>query len=199
MVPADARRGLTAPGRFRLRPPVGRSPERRSRKAISGTPSPPFHPRLKGRNHDSLPLRWVQKRTSCSSTAKWARQRPSSKSFSLGAPVALVLLHRVVHRLKETLNNCPVRPERSEAKSKDALFHRESAPQAGIDQRFLNPMVPEFKGLSFPRFHGSFSGGQQAGRQTSWTPMTNGGQLFEVSSEWSRRGDDRYTQPMTVW
>ena len=39
--------------------------------------------------------------------------------------------------LRETPNNCPVRPERSEAKSKDALFHRKGAPQAGIDQRFL--------------------------------------------------------------
>ena len=32
---------------------------------------------VEGRNHDSLPLRWVQKRTSWSSTAKCTRQRPN--------------------------------------------------------------------------------------------------------------------------
>ena len=37
-----------------------------------------------GRNQDAFPLRCVQKRTSLSSTAKWATQRPSSNSFSRG-------------------------------------------------------------------------------------------------------------------
>ena len=32
---------------------------------------------------------------------------------------------RTIERIEETRNNCPVRPERSEAKSKDALSHRE--------------------------------------------------------------------------
>ncbi len=38
----------------------------------------------KGRNHDASPLRRVQKRTSVSSTAKCAIQRPSPTGFSLG-------------------------------------------------------------------------------------------------------------------
>ena len=29
-----------------------------------GLPAPSFQPRLNGRNHDALPCRWVQKRTS---------------------------------------------------------------------------------------------------------------------------------------
>ena len=51
---------------------------------LGGLPAPSFQPRLKGRNHDALPRRWVQKRTSASSTAKCATQRPSSNSFSRG-------------------------------------------------------------------------------------------------------------------
>ena len=51
---------------------------------LGGLPAPSFQPRLKGRNHDALPFRCVQKRTSCSSTAKWATQRPNAKSFSRG-------------------------------------------------------------------------------------------------------------------
>ena len=51
---------------------------------FGGFPAPSFHPRLNGRNHDAFPRRCVQKRTSLSSTAKWATQRPSSNSFSRG-------------------------------------------------------------------------------------------------------------------
>ena len=52
---------------------------------LGGLPAPSFQPWLKGRNHDALPLRCVQKRTSCSSTAKCTTQRPNSKSFSRGS------------------------------------------------------------------------------------------------------------------
>ncbi len=51
---------------------------------LGGFPAPSFQPRLKGRNQEAFPLRWVQKWTSFSSTAKWAAQRPNSKSFSRG-------------------------------------------------------------------------------------------------------------------
>ena len=51
---------------------------------LGGLPAPSFQPRLNGRNQDAFPLRWVQKRTSLSSTAKWATQRPNSNSFSRG-------------------------------------------------------------------------------------------------------------------
>ena len=44
---------------------------------LGGLPAPSFHPLSKGKNHESFPLRWVQNRTSWSSTAKWAMQRPN--------------------------------------------------------------------------------------------------------------------------
>ncbi len=44
-------------------------------------------------------MRWVQKRISFSSTAKWAAQRPNSKSFSRGLRSLLILLHGIAHRL----------------------------------------------------------------------------------------------------
>jgi hypothetical protein len=31
---------------------------------LGGLPAPSFQPLLNGRNHESLPFRWVQKRTS---------------------------------------------------------------------------------------------------------------------------------------
>ena len=64
-----------------------------SPSGFGGLPAPSFHPRLKGRNHDALPLRCVQKRTSFSSTAKCATQRPNSKSFSRGIPVLACIAH----------------------------------------------------------------------------------------------------------
>ena len=67
--------------------------------ALGGLPAPSFQPRLKGRNQEALPRRWVQNRTSLSSTAKWATQRPSSNSLSPRVAVALVLLHGVVDGL----------------------------------------------------------------------------------------------------
>src|SRR5262249_22879633 len=51
---------------------------------FGGFPAPSFQPLLKGRNHDERPDMRVQNQTSASSTAKWAAQRPSSKSFSWG-------------------------------------------------------------------------------------------------------------------
>ncbi len=51
---------------------------------LGGLPAPSFQPRLNGRNQDAFPLRCVQKRTSLSSTAKCATQRPNSNSFSRG-------------------------------------------------------------------------------------------------------------------
>ena len=66
---------------------------------LGGLPAPSFQPRLNGRNQDAFPLRWVQKRTSLSSTAKWATQRPNSNSFSRGLRSSLVLPHRIVNGL----------------------------------------------------------------------------------------------------
>ena len=51
---------------------------------MGGLPAPRFQPRLKGRNHEAFPLRWVQKWTSFSSTAKCATQRPNWKRGSRG-------------------------------------------------------------------------------------------------------------------
>ena len=59
---------------------VGLEPVRVRRVAGAVVPA-----RLNGRNHDALPFSCVQKRTSPSSTAKCATQRPSSNSFSRGS------------------------------------------------------------------------------------------------------------------
>ena len=66
---------------------------------MGGLPAPSFQPRLKGRNQEALPLRWVQNRTSLSSTAKWATQRPNSKSFSRGLRSFLYCQTASSHRL----------------------------------------------------------------------------------------------------
>ena len=62
-------------------------------------PAPSFQPLLNGRNHELLPFRCVQKRTSASSTAKCAMQRPNSNSRLARIAVALVLLDRVLDGL----------------------------------------------------------------------------------------------------
>ena len=66
---------------------------------FGGLPAPRCQPRLKGRNHDAFPRRWVQKWTSCSSTAKCATQRPNRKRGSRGFAVPLVLQDGVVEGL----------------------------------------------------------------------------------------------------
>ena len=54
---------------------------------LGGLPAPLFQPWLNGRNHDALPFSSVQKRTSASSTAMCAMQRPDWNSNSLGSRV----------------------------------------------------------------------------------------------------------------
>ena len=66
---------------------------------MGGLPAPSFQPRLKGRNHEALPFRCVQKRTSWSSTAKCTTQRPNSKSFSRGSRSRLYCCDGVRDRL----------------------------------------------------------------------------------------------------
>src|SRR5690349_296166 len=55
-----------------------------SPSGFGGLPAPSFQPLLNGRNQEERPLNSVQNQTSASSTAKWAAQRPFSKSLSRG-------------------------------------------------------------------------------------------------------------------
>ena len=66
---------------------------------FGGFPAPSSQPRLKGRNHDALPVSLVQNSTSESSTAKMHNRALERKDQFLGVPVIFVLLDRVAHSL----------------------------------------------------------------------------------------------------